>query len=93
MWLQINGRKWPHNFWDAFLDASFPTFGSKLIPKLSDQKALRKLLGAPRAQRRPKGRANGDAKGWPNGDPWGPIVNFIEGPEGPNLKIHDFWCL
>ena len=45
-----------HQFWDAFLDASFPIFGSKWFPKRSDQKALRTLLGTPSAQRRPKGR-------------------------------------
>jgi len=44
-----------YKFWDAFLNATFPTFVPKWLPKWSDQKALRKLLGAPRPQRRPKG--------------------------------------
>ena len=42
-------------FWDAFLNATFPIFIPKWLPKWSDQKALRKLLGAPGRQRRPKG--------------------------------------
>ena len=42
-------------FWDAFLNATFPFFIPKWLPKWSDQKALRKLLGAPGRQRRPKG--------------------------------------
>ena len=41
--------------WDAFLDASFPTFGLKMAPKKVDQKGLRRLWGAPGSQRRPKG--------------------------------------
>ena len=44
-----------YQFWDAFLNATFPTFVPKWLPKWSDQKALRKLLGAPGRQRRPKG--------------------------------------
>ena len=42
-------------FWDAFLNATFSIFIPKWLPKWSDQKALRKLLGAPGRQRRPKG--------------------------------------
>ena len=79
-------------FWDAFLDASFPTFGLKWFPKRSDQKGLRRHLGAPGSQRRPKGlpKSNYSPRPFSNRMPnGGPCVHPMPpGPSGAPFFVH-----